>query len=859
MKDPFALINWFWTIGHQRQGRYALGLGSWLDNAYSLLSADQRLEAAQVLPRPCVALWGPSQAGKSTLLSRYFDSCLVSDGRVLHSALQWSPDEPVVFLGRKDTPRGCVQLNPYNLGSDASGCVSRFILMDSIENPAHPVRLLLCNEHQLLHSLAIGFLSECNQQVGNAKQTFFDSMSIDELLDRYAVMPGQALNRSAYEELRTVADILEDLTAAEWSRYSNLRPVWNTLRTRILGHPTLASSLDLVDKFAADLFWDGEKNISDLFQQLRQMLKRIRNLAGTKSIHCSYRVAKLFLDISSYKKYVTNPDQNVLDVRYSANESQLFIDYEAPNYLFSTPSDFGLWQGLAWELVFSVNATTLSQTAPKAADFLAGTDLLDFPGVAIAMPGGVKKIASQMTPDELLTEVLKRGKTASVVAHKAREFNIYGFCLLIRMSTPAAQPNQLIHGIKAWLSALHLPMPPASRDVPLNLVLTFAASVVNAQVFALRNNRPSNNLEDVFSWLDQIGPLATPTWSNYFAVTYPHLPAARIEGKREELQIALKDISEDVAFTSRFGQNSESLTAMFRGGEAPDGDGGVDYLLDKLIEQVHQSRMPQLLEQRKRDIQHQIQTLLNEALPLDNAENRKAELLNWKNAIQEAIRKFRAEEPEGDASMRVSLFLRKIVSVDPQLLESLPLQCANTNVTAYIDRQFNAQWLQSRRFNLNEWSLIGLTDQSLTQRLLGYLCECAIQDGSFAKWIRNELGQITHHADADYARRFLATKMQDTLCFGTSGRKLHRQFAAVNGGLDGESIESRLQDYNTSEALLNLDRKDENSPHYKGFISGFIEHLDKIANTAIGGRPPQKGDDELRRLRSEIQSMNAMP
>src|SRR6266581_4476717 len=145
-----CLIDWFWKLGQQRQGRYALGTGTWLDNVYRLKSSAAVLASALASNRRCMALWGPAQAGKSTLLSRYFDSPLPhADASASQSALQWSAQEPVVFLGRQDTPPACVQLNPYNQGADASGCVSRFVLKEAVEDPFHPIELRLSNEPQI--------------------------------------------------------------------------------------------------------------------------------------------------------------------------------------------------------------------------------------------------------------------------------------------------------------------------------------------------------------------------------------------------------------------------------------------------------------------------------------------------------------------------------------------------------------------------------------------------------------------------------------------------------------------------------------------------------------------------------------
>src|SRR5687767_10050324 len=124
-----ALIDWFWAIGCRRQGRYALGTGTWLDRLYALRGSAKQIVVAQNAGNRCIALWGPSQAGKSTLLSAYLDA-KPSNG--FESALQWDADEPVVFVGRPNTPANCIQLNPFNQGTDASGCASRFVLRSTV-------------------------------------------------------------------------------------------------------------------------------------------------------------------------------------------------------------------------------------------------------------------------------------------------------------------------------------------------------------------------------------------------------------------------------------------------------------------------------------------------------------------------------------------------------------------------------------------------------------------------------------------------------------------------------------------------------------------------------------------------------
>src|ERR1035438_5067521 len=118
-----AVLDWYWHKGVERTGEYDLS-GAWLDELYQVRDAAAAVEAAVAAGRPCLALWGPSQSGKSTLLSRYLDA--PSDPKAA-SALQWDPAAPVVFVGRPDRP-DCVHLNPYNQQHDASGCVTRFTL-----------------------------------------------------------------------------------------------------------------------------------------------------------------------------------------------------------------------------------------------------------------------------------------------------------------------------------------------------------------------------------------------------------------------------------------------------------------------------------------------------------------------------------------------------------------------------------------------------------------------------------------------------------------------------------------------------------------------------------------------------------
>ncbi|MBK8093578.1 MAG: hypothetical protein IPK32_16770 [Verrucomicrobiaceae bacterium] len=90
-------LKWYWEHGHKREDQYEVSRGSCLDSLYAVHDRAAAIERSGLNPRPCMALWGPSQTGKSTLLSGYLD--VDGDELGLQSALTWSQAEPVRFGG----------------------------------------------------------------------------------------------------------------------------------------------------------------------------------------------------------------------------------------------------------------------------------------------------------------------------------------------------------------------------------------------------------------------------------------------------------------------------------------------------------------------------------------------------------------------------------------------------------------------------------------------------------------------------------------------------------------------------------------------------------------------------------------
>jgi hypothetical protein len=838
------LVDWYWLHGRRREPDHALGSGTWLNQVCDIGAVASSLQCAGAEIRPCQAIWGPSQSGKSSLLSRYLDRPAAG----FASALQWSGTEPVLFVGREDPPPGFIALNTYQGKSDASGCATRFVLQRAVPDPAHPVELRLATDGQILQALAIGYLTDCEQGRVGETPVQFDQQQFGALLAaREDVSSHSSLNRAAYERLYHLATVIEELILAGWPRFAGLAPHWENISARLLESTELLGSSQAVDDFAAEVLWDRNPALTNFYAKLCTQRALIARLTGQQPIFCSYAAAAFMLNIAAYRQLIqTGKDRDkILALRATREAQRYLIGRQGPQPAFESELDFGLWQGLVWEMVVPVNQQILAQTSPEASAFLEQADLLDFPGVALAHAGGFKKPPEQMSESEFLTDVLKSGKTASIVATRSRRLEIAGFALFNQFQDPPAQPDQLISGIRAW--ARHLGLSLGDPAVPLSVVLTFGAKPVNEQIFQLRLQREGIDFSGVLGWLEKLGPLTDPAKVPFFTTTYPHLPQGRINGSTEEIERAAHVILESAAF-KRWFRSPDSFLAMTRSGS--NGDGGTDFLLRQLGTQVRASRLPALWAARLKVCQERLTTLLSRALPANPKALRAEELQRWREQIEANLAGGPRAEPEADAAFRVCAKLRRFVSVDPEVLEMVPQETARLEVQDYLQRQFR-RWRESQTERPRDWNELGLADSSVAIRVQGYLSDFALKQGELGRWVRQNLGHLTSRSEATGARRFLAIKMADLLCFGARELPVHRDFSPderAEGKINSEFIDVRLRGFAEREIQDDPRREPSDSPYFKSFLGPFLDHLTQVGATDSLVRPPQPGDAELRKL-----------
>lgn len=826
-------IDWYWKYGIKRvDPRYEVSRGSWLDAVYRLRDQAQAVSRSELRAKPTMAIWGPSQTGKSTLLSGYLDE--PSDDLGVHSALKWSQAEPVRFVVGGDKSDRVIVLNPFNFGSDASGCVSRFTLCDDkdVKYPDYPVELELATEPQLMQALAVGYLSECEAKNAKGEVTTWDADSFKALLDKQS--PPGVPQRATFEAIQQLANILDLLILSELPRYQNLAPLWDkSLRPLLLQNSALLGSVEKIQAFSFDLLWDNWSSLTQAFRNLAQKRRSIIKQWGESTkIYCSYRAAAVLLDIDSCKKCESNPSihQKVLALTVCKEGDSILIGSGTGAQLAGSPEEFGYFQGLVWELRISVRRDVLCSRAPVLCQFLEKADLLDFPGVANSYGNASRHTDASLAQNPIfaLAEVLKRGKTASIVVTSARNLDIDGFSLLMRLGRFPAQPIQLVSGIRSWLKAYGQPWPPHGKALPLNMVMTFCSTLIN-QVISVGIR---DGLHGCFDQLKSLGHLADPKVVNAFATNYSHFPEGKITDNLENQVAALNRILEDSAFHERFGDSKESFHEMYK-------NGGTDYVFQKLTEQASSSRRRDLVLARLQESAVQLQGLISQHVPSAGAASIRQMALNgWRDGIRTRLKDDFTDGGKQCVSSRLSRYLRYFLNIDPEELDEIPLNAipARVNVRAFIEKQYGT-W-RSKRVSYPHLNEIGISDGTHASRILSYFIE-ASDFSAVELFFRDNLGYVGSRTESKHLRRFLAAKMTGAMmqCLSTT-RHVNRP--EVGGA---EAVKPLLEEYASLEELQKYDP--EKSPHYHVVILPLLQRLEEVAQSGTGNRPPQIGDDEL--------------
>lgn len=830
------ILDWYWEHGSKRVGAYSLSRGTWLDRMLRVMTEARHIDLAQtVYSKPTMALWGPSQSGKSTLLAKFID--LGADENGNGSALSWDDACPARFSG--DNKGGTVAvLNPYNQGADASGCVTRFQLKneDEVRFKQYPVEIQFATDQEILLSLAVGYLSETEALNKKGEKVIWDAADVMELAASVTKqIKDEKANREAYTlltELLNVVDVLIDIAE---DRYRNLQSEWSARRSDLLNNDKLISSVETVEDFAAKLLWDGWNNMTTVYKQLRAKRREL----GNKTVYCSIEMAALMLNISSAQYYKDSDYiRNLVDnckLEDKDDETVVITTNGSGKKLFTGDIDFGLAQGLVSLIVVPLKRSIMEQGQPEVYELLQKVDLVDFPGVAN------EHKAAELIKDEqialdyqnehgkrplmALTQVLKRGKTASIVVSSARHLNIDAFSLLVRMPAGQqypAQPKQLMNGIRCWFKAMGKECAeklPRDRELSINLLLTFSATLLN---LVDASGTGAAGLIGVFDKLRGMGDLADPSVVTTYCVNYPMFPDGKIDIETEERKLeVIGNIANDKHFLKQFAGTEDSLRAMADIEEDTYGGyGGRIYLFRKLNEMMATTHRKALLDKKSETIAAIWKNCLSEALPpLTDDDSKRAKDIN--KLIEALI----TPNDDPEKLLNIAYNVQDFQNIDATKLESLPKR--DREIPAYVESVIN-KWIEDAK-NKPLQRGMGFENEEHRARILTYLYATmdSQKKSEMARWL--DIIQIKDKEERKECRRLVATYLVNEI-FPVS--RSHRK--------EKDSI-----------TLLNSitekgNGRGKNDPYYISVIKPFCDVLEALKNSPdMMRRGKQPGDDEL--------------
>lgn len=912
------LIEWYWTEGVMRGERpanspdwtgsfdqFKLPTGTWLRHLYAVRDGLDTVQAARRNSRPAVALWGLSQTGKSTSVSALVDTNVKvsaehpeTDGS--GGGLHWEGGRPFFFVApHRDTDKGEEypphwyerSLNPFNSGLDASSCVTRFVAGSltprdgcvTVVDPLHPVQVHLVPPADLLYALARGFDSECLGQGTKGRPKDWTPERLDQSIavfsEPYLGKSVGPPKREAYERMLSVVSTLDELVFARVETFAKLRTSdadWQCRLESLLGDDLLVSDPKIADDFAALLFWNSSDIFTWRYQTMRSLYATLMAAWGGKPVYASLQVASLLLDMQScVNAYRSGKDPASREGKQSALIKTLgFHDAGAhvlvgcgesyPHLLGAKPEQFSNFQGLVWELVVPIN---LDQLAPGPfRDLLAGSDLLDFPGVGRDEKNETNRLNAHpavfpsarpeqvCTAERFFSDVVKRGKTASIVATYSRRLNVDSFCILQNLDKDEPSNHateQLATGIRTWLRNMAPGFTEGAGTPPpgvsLNLGLTFWGEFVD-------QSKPdrSANFELRRKFYGKLGVIADPAVATIFALNYHWMKGPRV--KFTQLFRKGAPLYERVLAEPEFQRMFHDPRSLRSLEEMTDdlerqGSGGSDYLFEQLRLQVV-SRTAEERAARFLPLTQRLTQAFSSLLawrhfrrPHVERDTRVEELEAFASRLADAI-KGRDEEAVRSASYA----LRELLNVEPETL-TLPPNGRPGLTGAYIEKLYNEwktrqvgrydAWARGGGAGDLDWARLGFRNRDDLARgldalitSLGRTCFLEISKLAVRVWDLMPAQERAEHRQ-HHRRRYLALEMTNRLLYKAPGGR------------------SAPRPRPPARAPANTEPAGAATPAYAAFIGPFVDtQLAAIKQhlTPVVLRPALNGDLALDKI-----------
>lgn len=374
--------------------------------------------AHAAMRKMCAGVFGPSQAGKSYLIS----------------ALARGPQSQLNAVFGAENHDFLSEINPEG-GKESTGLVTRFTLSPEKNAPAgYPVHLSMLSETDLVKIIANTYYADCEHK---EKPQSNIAATLASLRQR-AIQENAPVGLDDMEDLREYLD--NDFRAKP--RVQELeRSYWDEALE-------LAPKLDLEGRIKLyALIWDEIEEFTDL---LRKLLEALEQLGHPNTCFCAMDA-------------LIPRDKSIIDVATLAGLDNAPAD-------LAIASENGMKTKLPRAIVAALTAELTIVMAEKPADYFDHTDLLDFPGYRSRYK--LDDVRRELKKEGMLKELFLRGKVAFLFQRYCarRELNSMLLCI-----GPSNQEVQDLPGvINAWICSTHgeTPEERKNRQVSLFFILT---------------------------------------------------------------------------------------------------------------------------------------------------------------------------------------------------------------------------------------------------------------------------------------------------------------------------------------------------------------------------------------------------
>ena len=850
------LIDWYWNYGVKRgldpndpdRELRKISIGNWLDIIADLADKTRDIKAHSK-DKATIALWGPSQTGKSTLMSRYIDGeeCDGSD-----SALTWDQNHKTRFSppqnGGSDIPNGTLVFNPFHFSSDASGIATRYVLKSEASgevNPEYPVEIKLTNRAQIIQSLCLGYLNECemaDQHVDFTQEAFLEECSGD------GDSKSDQISREAYFLLKDIAKVIEYMKGNR--RFDNLfkKNEWTRkIRKALVSASNLVGRYENAEAFMTKIFWDSNQRLTDEYKKMTNLLSSLIDKWSGCKILASLEVAALLVDIDSYKQFVEPQDSVGEKIRYQianmdyervGDEIHIFIKDGGNRDIAG--ENFGYFQAICSELVVPLKEEALQRFNQKK-DFLnliRQCDFLDFPGVSNKNTGNNTAIEnlslvqlSNCKKTDIFTRVFKQGKTQCFVYNYVYQYGIDAFIILVRSNLFPSKSSVLNDGVKEWIRSYTPDWKPGrSTPMPVFVNMTFFSSLVNDVTM----NGTGTGLAPCIERIQELN-FASKESAHFYPTTYPHFPAGKILNPDKQ-DSTVSAFMSDKNFMDSTGMTKEALNAVY------SEDGGVDYMLRNISRCIDSGRRINICRRILEECKSKVTRLVEAQLPSskDNQIGLRKNQLH--QAATHLLDMMKEAEDNGDTNVYVELAneVKSIFSASPSDFDALPnnaIKLSKKDIMNYIRGQV-AKWYENKISEMTESSLWSLEEK---QTILIALRDMFNGNALF-NLVNNQLGQVKGFL-AKQARFPFALAFNNILKTGA----VELQSKSEVGDRAPEELNRLIQ------AAHDKASQREVSPYYHTILNPILDRLEVLANCEVPGtRPPQPGDAELKQIIDQI-------